>query len=900
VLKTDICGIFSIVPMQPLSEKCFRGAKINLKFISSISGQVRIIGLVNMTDEPWTQNHPIHSHSKYFVKDFNVRIKMHNLIPVLLIMILMFSGIFAAELDTDIEKQITNIILRMTLAEKANMLGGDTTAFDSKPLARLGIPALRMTDGPNGVRWGKSTAFPVGVCIAATWDTSLVYQLAQALGRETKAQGRNVLLGPCVNIHRDAHAGRNFESYGEDPYLAARIAVAFVKGLQSEKVIATTKHFACNNQEFERMSMDTKIDERTIREIYFPAFKAAVQEGNTWSIMSAYNRLNGHYASSNTWLLNTVLKEEWGFKGFVMSDWGAVHSVVPTMYAGLDIEMPNGRYMNVKNVVQAIYEGRMKESKVDDKVRRMLRAMFAMNLMEQEIPEGAELHSPAHLTLAKKVAESGIVLLKNDGDLLPLTAAKFKSIAVIGPNAAILRTGGGGSSKIDPIEAKSPLAALTEKAKNIKISYSPGMLVAGDLKPIPGEYLETNDGLSGIWGEYFDNSEFDGEPIEKRVDINIDFYWGNKGPIKKQADYFSIRWTGKLKAPETGRYILATTSDDGSRLYLNGSLVIDNWGDHAMETQTTMVDLIADSWVDIRIEFYEHGGDAGIKLQWQKMTESLLEKAVQIARESDAVVMFMGFSDRDESEGHDRESNAFPEQQIELIEKVTTVNKNVVVVFNSGAAVQMSAWEKQIPAIVESWYSGEQGGNAIADILLGNINPSGKLVTTFFRDEKDSPTFANYPGEDDELHYEEGLFVGYRHYDKMDIDPLFPFGHGLSYTDFEYSDLNIAHRTVKQGEAVNVSLKIKNTGNRAGAEVVQLYLQDNKASVVRPEQELKSFYKVYLEPGEVELVALKMGPEALKYWDIETATWKAEAGEFTVRLGASSRDIRLQGRFKLK
>jgi len=854
-----------------------------------------------MTGEPWTQKyHIVQRHYKYFTKDFNARMKMHNLISVLLITILMFSGIFAAELDADTEKQITKIINRMTLEEKANMLGGDTTAFDSKPLVRLGIPALRMTDGPNGVRWGKSTAFPVGVCIAATWDTSLVYQLAQALGRETKAQGRNVLLGPCVNIHRDAHAGRNFESYGEDPYLAARIAVAFIKGLQSEKVIATTKHFACNNQEFERMSMDSKIDERTIREIYFPAFKAAVQEGKTWSIMSAYNRLNGHYASSNTWLLNTVLKEEWGFKGFVMSDWGAVHSIVPTMYAGLDIEMPNGKYMNTKNVVQAIYAGRMKESKVDEKVRRMLRAMFAMNLLEQEIPEGAELHTPAHLTLAKKVAESGIVLLKNDGDLLPLTSVRYKSIAVIGPNASILRTGGGGSSKIDPIEAKSPLVALQEKAKDIKISHAPGMLVPGDLKPVPSQFLETNDGLAGLRGEYFDNSEFDGEPVEIRVDKNIDYYWGNKGPIKNKPDYFSIRWAGKLKAPETGKYIMATTSDDGSRLYVNGSLVIDNWGDHAMETQTATLDLVADSWVDIRLEFYEHGGDAGIRLQWQKLTDSLLEKAVQIARESDAAVMFMGFSDRDESEGHDRESNAFSDEQIELIEKVTAVNKNVVVVFNSGAGVQMSNWENQVPAIVESWYPGEQGGNAIADILLGNINPSGKLVTTFFRDEKDCPTFTNYPGEDDELHYEEGLFVGYRHYDKMDIDPLFPFGHGLSYTDFEYSDLKISSRTVRQGEFVNIKLKIKNTGNRAGAEVVQLYLQDNKSSVERPEQELKSFSKVFLKPGEEELVTLKISPDAMKYWDIETASWKAEAGKFTVLLGASSRDIRLKGQFTLK
>ncbi len=824
---------------------------------------------------------------------------MSRKIFMMLTVILLMNSVFAGDLDSLIEQKINKIINQMTLKEKVAMLGGDTTSFDSKPLPRLGIPVLRMTDGPNGVRWGKSTAFPVGVCIAATWDTSLIYQLGQALGRETKAQGRNVLLGPCVNIHRDPRAGRNFESYGEDPYLAASTAVAFIKGLQSENVIATTKHFACNNQEFERSSMDSRVDERTLHEIYLPAFKAAVQEGHTWAIMSSYNRLNGQYASSNTWLLQNLLKDTWGFKGFVMSDWGAVHSVVPTMYAGLDIEMPNGRYMSVENVIQAIHEGRMKITKVDDKIRRMLRAIFAMGLFENEIPAGGALHSDENIKVAYDVAAGGMVLLKNEGNLLPFTKEKIKSLAVIGPNAGILRTGGGGSSRVEPINPTSPDKALTQKAGGISITYSPGMIVDSDLKPIPEEYLQTPCGKSGLLGEYFNNAEFSGDSVEKRIDKTLNYNWGPKGPDHFKINYFSIRWTGKLTVPESGKYLLGTTSDDGTRLYIDGEMVVDNWGDHAMGTRVATVDLKKDKPAEIRIDFYEHGGDAGVILQWQKVGKPPLDEAVKLAQEADAVVLFVGFTDRDESEGFDRNSNALSDEQVALIKKIKAANKNLAVVLNSGAGILMNDWAADAPAIVQAWYPGEEGGNAIADILLGNVNPSGKLVTTFFNKETDLPTINNYPGEDDELNYEEGIFVGYRHYDKNNIAPLFPFGHGLSYTNFEYGDLKLT-KTVHPNEAVTVSLKVKNTGPVNGAEVVQLYLGDNQASVIRPVKELKSYAKVFLKAGEEKEVALNLSHDAMKFWDVCTDSWKAEPGKFTIFVGSSSRDIRLRGNFILK
>ena len=798
------------------------------------------------------------------------------------------------------ESRINEILKKMTLEEKADMLGGDSTAFDSKPLARLGIPALRMTDGPNGVRWGKSTAFPVGVCIAATWDPDLIFQMAQALGRETKAQGRNVLLGPCVNIHRDPHAGRNFESFGEDPFLAARTAVPYIQGLQSEKVMATVKHFACNNQEYERNSMDSKVDERVLREIYFPAFKAAVTEAKSWSVMSSYNRLNGHYASSNTWLLKNVLKEEWGFQGFVMSDWGAVHSIVPTMYAGLDIEMPTGKYMNVENVVQAIREGRMKESHVDDKIRRMLRAMFAMNLFENEVPSGGELMTDRHLDIAQKVAESGIVLLKNENSLLPLDAGRLKSLAVIGPNAAILRTGGGGSSKVDADDAVSPLMAMRETAPGLEIKFAPGVITDSDLKVIPEEFLRTPDSKPGLFGEYYDNPDFEGSPVYKRIDRTVEFNWRRGGPEGLPADNFSIRWTGKLTVPESGQYLMATTSDDGTRLYLDGKLIVDNWGDHGMETKTADVELKAGRPVDLVLEFYEHYGDAGAILKYQKLEGNILARAVETARTADAAVLFMGFNDRDETEGRDRKSNAFSEDQEELIKKVTAVNQNVVVVINSGAGVLMDSWVDDVSGLIQAWYPGQQGGYALANILLGKVNPSGKLVSTFFRNEADTPTYKYYPGEEDQLYYKEGLFVGYRHYDKYGIEPLFPFGHGLSYTTFEYSDLKISSKEVKKGQSVTVSLTVKNTGDRSGAEVVQLYLGDDDCSVERPVKELKGYSKIFLNPGEEKEIELLVDPEAMMFWDKATGSWRAEEGQFTVNLGSSSRDIRLNGEFTLK
>ncbi len=801
-----------------------------------------------------------------------------------------------------IEKRVEDLLHRMTLEEKIDMLGG--TGFESKPNKRLGIPALNMTDGPISVRWGKATAFPASIAMAASWDPELVKRIGQALGRETKAKGRNVLLGPCINIQRVPHAGRNFEGFGEDPHLTSQITVSYIKGIQSEKVVATTKHFACNNQENDRFSIDTIVDERTLREIYLPAFKAAVQEGKSWAIMCAYNRLNGYHCSSHTALLTDILKNEWGFKGLVMSDWGAVHSTIPTLFSGLDIEMPKDLYLTREKVLEAVKRGLVKESKINDKVRRMLRTMFVMGFFDQKKPDLGALDTPEHRKLVLEASQESIVLLKNEKNILPLDIKKIKSIAVIGPNAEILRTGGGGSARGNPFYSVSPLEALQKKfGKTIRIKHSLGVFIEDEMLPIGSEYLRTTKGGKeeiGLSGEYFNNITLKGEPLIRRIDSHLDFHWDSWVPDNMPKDNISIRWTGKLIPPRTAKYAFNMTSDDGARVYLNGEIILDNWDTTPLQAKPIVVELKKDKPLDIKVEFYKHFGETRIILRWKIIDKNIIKEAVKTAKESDIAIVFAGLSDRLESEGGDRNDLFLPRGQEKLIKEIVKANKKTIVVLNTGAPVLMSNWINQIPALIEVWYPGQEGGNAIADVLFGKVNPSGKLPITFLQKWEDSPAYGNYPGVDGVVHYKEGIFVGYRHFDKNNLEPLFPFGHGLSYTNFSYSDLKITPQKVKKDENVKVNFTIKNIGLREGAEVVQLYLKDIKSSVERPVKELKGFKKVNLEPNEKKLVSLILKPSDMKFFDVCRKDWVAEAGKFKVMIGSSSRDIRLEGEFELK
>lgn len=827
----------------------------------------------------------------------------------ILILLLVASACFAQQkfpykdASLPVDSRVEDLLKRMTLEEKIDLLGG--TGFATKPNERLGIPELRMTDGPLGVRIDKSTAFPSGINLAATWNPALVEKIGHALGREVKAFDAHVLLAPCVNIARIPTGGRNFESYGEDPFLATRMGVSYIKGLQAEGVAATVKHFAANNQEHERMFVDAQISERALNEIYLPAFKAAVQEANVLCVMNAYNKINGHYASENDYLLKEKLKTEWGFTGMVMSDWGAVHSSIPTANGSMDLEMPEGEFLNRKTLLPAVQKGEVKESTIDEKVRRTLRTIFRLGLFEKaSLKDDFKAGTEANREAAFHGTREGIVLLKNQKNILPLNFSKLKSVAVIGPNAAKARTGGGGSSQVDPLLSPSPLEILKQNFGNkVKINYAAGARLDGETIPVPAKYLSTENGEEGLQAEYFDNMELKGSPAYTRVDKQLNFDWGGDSPFKKEnwkTDIFSVRWTGKIKAAATGNFIFDLISDDGVRLWFDDKLVIDHWTDHAPESREYEVQLTSGKEYKIKIEYYENAGGAVCKLGWELPGEDPMIAAVKAAKESEVVLLFVGTANMYESEGFDRKDLVLPKNQDNLIEKITDVNKNVVVILNVGSPVVMDKWLGKVKGIICAWYGGQEMSYAISDVLSGTFNPSGKLPITFPKRWEDCSAFSSYKQEDSVSKYTDGIFVGYRHFEHNNIEPLFPFGFGLSYTKYAYSNLKISAKELNQNEKLTVTFDIKNTGKVDGSEIPQLYIRDVKSSVERPVKELKEFSKIFLKAGESGTVTLTIDKSALSFFDEKSKSFIAEPGEFEILIGSSSEKIELKDKFVLK
>jgi len=700
------------------------------------------------------------------------------------------------------EKRVADLLPRMTLEEKATILSGSGW-MESASIPRLGIPAIKMADGPLGVRsWAGSsaitnasgnpvkvvaTSFPSGVAMAATWDRDLVQREGQAIAQEVKALGRDMILGPTVNINRVPLWGRNFEGYGEDPYLSARMGVAYIKGVQSEGVIPSLKHFAANNEEFERHRIDAYVDERTLHEIYLPAFKAGVQEAGVWTVMSAYNKLNGIHCAEDPDLLTGILQKEFGFKGFVISDWGSTYSTAPTVNAGMDLEMPGGApmqawlatgqpvaagngagWLTADKVLAEVKAGTITESTINENVTRILRVIFQSGLFDHPHPGGGEVDTPAQRAVALQGATEGIVLLKNSDALLPLDPHKIHSIAVIGPNAAVARTGGGGSSLVKPKYAIAPLDGIKERAgQSMKVTYALGV---------------------GMERE-----------------------------------------------------------------------------DPAQDTPEARA--------------------------------KSLNEAVEAASKADVAVVVVGRYPKLEGESFDVKTMDLPTGQDDLIQAVEKANPHTIVVLNTGDPVTMTKWLDETPALLDMWYGGQEGGHALAAILFGDANPSGKLPVSLPKKFEDSPAAANYPGENLKVNYAEGIYVGYRYYDTKNIAPAFPFGFGLSYTTFEYSDLKIVRAS---GFRPEVSLKVKNTGSRHGAEVVQLYIHDGHSKIDRPIHELKRFDRVELQPGEEKTVYFELTRADLSYWSPETKTWTADPGTFEIQIGASSRDIRLRAPFELQ
>jgi beta-glucosidase len=676
----------------------------------------------------------------------------------MLIMGLLIS-ISAFAQTADYREKAKKLVSQMTLEEKASLCSGET-AWSTQAIPRLGIPSIFMTDGPHGLRKAvgfdftnsvPATCFPTASALASSWNPALAQKMGEALAIESQANDVQILLGPGVNMKRSPLGGRNFEYFSEDPILAGKIATAFINGVQSQGVGTSMKHFAANNQEFERMSNSSNVDERTLNEIYFPAFEMAVKEAQPWTVMCSYNKLNGVYASENKYLLNDVLKDKWGFKGFVVSDWGAVNERPLGVEAGLNLEMPASGGFNNKKIVEAVKNGTLKESRLDEIVIETL----AVTLKAKDShKQGIVVDKPKHNALARQVSGECIVLLKNDNAILPLSTST-KKIAIIGAFGKTPRYQGSGSSQVKPTQIENAYDELQKLSKGTSFSYAAGY---------------TTDGATN---------------------------------------------------------------------------------------------------------------------------ETLIAEAVQNAKNAETVIVFAGLPDIYESEGYDRANMDMPAGHNQLIEAVAKANKNVVVVLMNGSAVSMP-WKKDVSAIVEAYLGGQAGGGAIADVLTGKINPSGKLSETFPMRLEDTPTAIDFPSKDGNANYGEGIFIGYRYYDKRKIEPNFPFGYGLSYTTFAYSDITANTKLAKDTDDIIISLKVKNTGKVAGKEVVELYVHEQATETSRPENELKHFEKIALNPGEEKTVSFHLTSRDFAYYSTIAHDWVIKSGKFDIRVGSSSRDLPLQ------
>jgi beta-glucosidase len=806
------------------------------------------------------------------------------------------------------EKKIDSLIKVMTLREKTSLLSGKDI-WNTVPIERLGIPSVVMTDGPHGVRASNpevgrkmtpTTAFPTGISMGASWNPGLIEQVGQALGEETRAMGCDILLGPCVNIVRYPLGGRNFETYAEDPHLAGRLAVAYIRGVQSRGVGTSLKHYALNNYEIERHRASTRADERTIREIYLPAFEMAVKEAKPWTVMCSYNRINGVYASENEYFLRTILKEEWGYEGAVISDWGAVHSIFQSIKNGLDLEMP-GPAKYHKLLEETTYNWQIDEKLVDDAVRRVLRLVAWSGRMGGTVSRGS-VNTAAHQTLARKLAEESITLLKNDRGVLPLNKQDVKTLAIIGPNAANPAIEGGGSSRVVPPYRVTPLESIRRAlGDKVELAYEEGCSNNDSPFEVPRTWL-SRDGLQGA---FYANRDFSGKPILTQAGFWPEF-WFHTGWSAMPIIPTAVRWEGELTVPEGGDYQLQLGHNGKMQIFLDGKKVLESNTKTFAEGKNAskVCSLVGGRKVNMVIEYTSHPDQdviyyrLGIGRYFEKGHDPRLKQAVALAKNADRVVIFAGSPDGYETEGDDRANMSLPGKQDELISAVADVNSNTIVVLNTGSPVCMP-WADKVAAIVEAFFPGLESGNAIAKVLTGEVNPSGKLPVTFPNRLQDCPAYLNssYPGCR-EVNYGEGIFVGYRYFDKIEVEPLYPFGHGLSYTSFKFGRLRAPARS-KRGKKVKVSIDVTNTGNRSGAEVVQLYISDTVSSLVRPIKELKGFEKVYLEAGESKTVTFSLDQRAFAYYDPALRRWVAEPGEFQILIGSSSRDIRSRKKLDL-
>ena len=806
------------------------------------------------------------------------------------------------------DERIEELLVQLTLLEQISLLSGKD--FWSTPsVPRLGIGALRVTDGPNGARGGgsliggvKSAAFPVGIALGASWSTALIGEIGAALADEVKSKGAHMLLGPTVNLHRSVANGRNFECYSEDPILTAELACAYILGLQGEGIAATIKHFVGNESEIERTTMSSEIDERTLRELYLIPFEWAVKKAQSWGVMSSYNRLNGVFTSENGWLLTDVLRREWGYDGVVMSDWFGSHSTAETINAGLDLEMPGPTRDRGQKLADAVKAGTVSAAMVAERALNMLRLLQRVGALEEGGESKEFAHDrPAHRALIRRAGAEGAALLKNDG-VLPLDKSRAGKLAVIGPNAKTAQIMGGGSAQLNPHYRVSPWDGLVTA-----LGGASGLLYAEGCSNHRYEPL-----LTGPFKvEFFNSPDLMGKPVFTTTQESAEAFWfGNVAEGKVDPRQYSVRLTGQFKPTASGEHRVGVFSAGLARVYVDGKPVADAWRhwtrgrtffEEGCDEVVGTVQLDAHRAHMVTIEFATQPAKtlgfaafhAGIG---RPLGDAEIAAAVEAARGAETALVFVGRNGEWDTEGSDLADMILPGRQNELVAAVAAANPRTVVVLQTGGPVEMP-WLDRVAAVIEAWYPGQEAGNAIADVLFGDAEPGGRLPQSFPTKWTDNPTQSQdaevYPGKDGKVRYEEGVFIGYRHYDKTGIAPLFPFGFGLSYTQFALSDLQVdASRFEAEGE-VSVSLDVANTGARTGSTVVQLYVGDEQASVPRPKRELKGFAKLALQPGEHRRVQLTLDARAFAFYRTAAKHWLVEPGQFTIEVGTSAADLPL-------
>ncbi|KAB5578455.1 glycoside hydrolase superfamily [Coniochaeta sp. 2T2.1] len=814
---------------------------------------------------------------------------------------------------------------RLTQEEKVSLL----TAADfwrTKSIPEKNIPAVKTSDGPNGARGGifvggtKAALFPCGISLAATWNKEILYEVGQHLADETKARSANILLAPTVCMHRHPLGGRNFESFSEDPLLTGKLAAQYIRGLQENGVSATIKHFVVNEQETNRLTVDSKIGERPLRELYLKPFEIAVREANPWAIMSSYNLINGVHADMNEHTLKDILRGEWGYDGTVISDWGGVNSTVESLKAGCDIEFPFSTKWRFEKVLQALEDGSITQQDIDRAAENVL-TLVERTKGDDLSAEEAEREDNREETrqLIREAGVQGLTLLKNEGSILPIS--KKTKVAVIGPNANRAIAGGGGSASLNPYYNTLPLDSIRNASK-IEVTYAMGCHIHKWL-PVASPFCTNKEGKQGVTIDWYKGDKFANKPVITQHRSNTDLFLWDSAPLAQVGpEWSAIAWTN-VTPTTTGKHTISFMSVGPGKLYIDDKLALDLWD--WTEEGEAMFDGSVDYLVDVPMEA---GKPVALRVEMTnelrplakqkefKMTHKYggcrigfkeedqvdyLQQAVDAARSADVAVVIVGLDAEWESEGYDRQTMDLPSDgsQDRLVEAVVAANPNTVVVNQSGSPVTMP-WADRVPAILQAWYQGQEAGNALADVLFGDRNPSGKLPCTFPKRLEDAPAYHNWPGENLEVTYGEGVYIGYRHYERAKVEPLFPFGHGLSYTEFEYGRPSLSNKVLTPEGSIELIVAVSNVGEVAGLETVQVYVRDEKSRLPRPEKELVAFEKVELEAGETRHLRIRLDKHAVGYYDTAIGRWIAEEGRFVVGVGASSADIKYLTAFEVK